>query len=569
MPPTIAMFMAFLMTIAATTNAAAQNVERYFRFTIKDKSELDRLTRTVSISNFKHDTVYAHANEEEWRTFKSMGYDAEELPYPGRRDLLEVTNSLIGLQNWDRYPTYQAYLSMMARYAADFPTLCRLDTIGFSVEHRLILVLKISKKVMSREDKPQFLYTSSMHGDELTGFVLLLRLADYLLTQYGQATPEGQRVTKLLDNMEIWLNPLFNPDGAYRLGGDTSISNATRSNAHGVNLNRNFPDRINDPKNTIDGREPETQAMMLWTRKRNFTLSANLHSGSQVVNYPWDNGATSGSYSVCPDDQWFIHVSRTFAMSNPDIMNGGFPNGITNGCEWYVIYGGRQDWMYWWNGGREVTIELDYDGLPADSLLPVYWMHNKESFLGYMEEALRGIRGTVTDADTHVPLKARIGILDHPFLPVFTDSTLGDYHYLLLPGTYSMVILATGYVPDTVRNIAVSDSLATRADIALRRVGVAVNDFPSDIPRSFWLDQSYPNPFNPSTTIRYGLPNKSAVQLSIFNTLGQQVSLLQNGEQEAGYHEVKLDGSGLSSGVYFYRIEAGSFVQTRKLLLLR
>jgi photosystem II stability/assembly factor-like uncharacterized protein len=88
-------------------------------------------------------------------------------------------------------------------------------------------------------------------------------------------------------------------------------------------------------------------------------------------------------------------------------------------------------------------------------------------------------------------------------------------------------------------------------------------------PVGFRLEQNYPNPFNPSTTIRYGLPSRSHVTLSVFNTLGQQVGVLQNGEQEAGYHEVQFNGSGLSSGVYFYRIQAGSFVQTRKLLLLR
>ena len=57
--------------------------------------------------------------------------------------------------------------------------------------------------------------------------------------------------------------------------------------------------------------------------------------------------------------------------------------------------------------------------------------------------------------------------------------------------------------------------------------------------------------------------------LTVFNTLGQSVSTLVSGEQEAGYHDVKFDGSGLSSGVYFYLIEAGSFVETRKLILLR
>ena len=89
------------------------------------------------------------------------------------------------------------------------------------------------------------------------------------------------------------------------------------------------------------------------------------------------------------------------------------------------------------------------------------------------------------------------------------------------------------------------------------------------VPLSHMLGQNYPNPFNPSTTIRYGLPQRSQVTLSVFNTLGQQVTLLQDGEQEAGYHEVTFEGSGLSSGVYFYRLRAGDFVETMRLLLLR
>ena len=90
-----------------------------------------------------------------------------------------------------------------------------------------------------------------------------------------------------------------------------------------------------------------------------------------------------------------------------------------------------------------------------------------------------------------------------------------------------------------------------------------------ELPAQFGLMQNYPNPFNPSTTIRYGLPIRSDVTLTVFNTLGQQVALLQNGEQNAGYHEVRFNGSGLSSGVCPYRIQAGEFVQSRKLLLVR
>ena len=91
----------------------------------------------------------------------------------------------------------------------------------------------------------------------------------------------------------------------------------------------------------------------------------------------------------------------------------------------------------------------------------------------------------------------------------------------------------------------------------------------SEIPESFSLGQNYPNPFNPSTTIRYGLPSRSPVTLTVFNALGQKVALLQNGEQDAGYHDVKFDGNNLPSGVYFYRLRAGDFVETKRFLLLR
>jgi hypothetical protein len=88
-------------------------------------------------------------------------------------------------------------------------------------------------------------------------------------------------------------------------------------------------------------------------------------------------------------------------------------------------------------------------------------------------------------------------------------------------------------------------------------------------PETFRLEQNYPNPFNPSTTIRYGLAERTHVTLSVFNTLGQVVATLANGEQLAGPHEVKFDGAGLSSGVYFYRLQAGGSVQTKRLVLLR
>ena len=81
--------------------------------------------------------------------------------------------------------------------------------------------------------------------------------------------------------------------------------------------------------------------------------------------------------------------------------------------------------------------------------------------------------------------------------------------------------------------------------------------------------QNYPNPFNPSTTIKYELPKSSELGLSVSDVFGREVAILVNDRREAGVHEVKFDDSNLASGVYFYRIEAGNFVQTRKFMFVR
>ena len=88
-------------------------------------------------------------------------------------------------------------------------------------------------------------------------------------------------------------------------------------------------------------------------------------------------------------------------------------------------------------------------------------------------------------------------------------------------------------------------------------------------PHSYRLKQNYPNPFNPTTKIEYSLPVSSEVSLIIYNLLGQEIARLIDGEQAAGVHSVIWEATNLSTGIYFYRIQAGDFVQTRKMVLLK
>ena len=97
-----------------------------------------------------------------------------------------------------------------------------------------------------------------------------------------------------------------------------------------------------------------------------------------------------------------------------------------------------------------------------------------------------------------------------------------------------------------------------------------VNDGTSPvIPKGFSLNQNYPNPFNPSTEIRYQIPEVSRVTLKVFDVLGREVSTLVDEVQDSGFKSVKFDAGGLASGVYFYRLTAGGFADTKKLTLIR
>jgi len=100
-------------------------------------------------------------------------------------------------------------------------------------------------------------------------------------------------------------------------------------------------------------------------------------------------------------------------------------------------------------------------------------------------------------------------------------------------------------------------------DVLQDRFGSAIT------PNNFLLEQNYPNPFNPTTMIKYQLPKSSYVTLKVFDLLGREISVLVYGLKEAGFHEVSLDGSQLTSGVYFYRLQAGQFTKTGKAMLLK
>ncbi len=453
-----------LLLFFALTPLISADTETYFQFEIRSRDELGKLTNIISIDNVKGNTVFAYANEKEMKAFQGLGYQYTILPHPGTLIIPEMASTKDAMKAWDYYPTYDAYISMMNQFAANFPSLCTIVDIGTSVQGRHLLFAKISDNVNTEEDEPEVMFTSSMHGDEVTGYVLMLRLIDYLLNNYGTDT----LATRLVNGCEIWINPLANPDGTYH-GGNNTVSGAIRGNANYIDLNRNYPDPQDGDHPDGESWQAETVAMMNFANAHSFVISANFHGGAEVVNYPWDTWST-----LHADNQWYFDISRAYADTVHTYAVPGYltdlNNGITNGYAWYEVNGGRQDYMNWWHGDREVTIEISGTKLLPGNQLPAHWNYNWVSFLNWLENGLYGIRGVVTDASSGNPVSAMIKVLSHDLdhSEVFTDPQVGDYHRMIRAGTYNLEFSATGYFTDTVLSVGVSNNNITRVDLALQ-----------------------------------------------------------------------------------------------------
>lgn len=322
-------------------------------------------------------TVYAQL------PIRPDAFPAIDEPMAAGKALLMASDSAT-MADWKHYPTYDLYVSMMQRYAERYPQLCQLDTIGTSVNGRLILCARLTSAA-SMDEKPQFFYSSTMHGDELVGFHLMLHLIDTLLQSYGISS----QITQLLNTTEVYINPLSNPDGTYYgnayYGGDNTVEFSRRTNAHNVDLNRNYPDPFASIAKTL---EPENAAMIDYVSRHQFRLSANLHSGSEVMNYPWDSFTSTQRQHPYAD--WWAVVSKRFVDTcrrvSPSMFTDVISSGYITGGDWYTISGGRQDYMNETQGVLELTMELSSVKKVASGDLPRYWRSQCQALINYIAE---------------------------------------------------------------------------------------------------------------------------------------------------------------------------------------
>ncbi|HRZ83640.1 MAG TPA: M14 family zinc carboxypeptidase [Candidatus Hydrogenedentes bacterium] len=444
---------ALLLCAAAFADGAAYPRGETAEVRVAAPADMDRLAASgLVVDNVEGLTARVCLREGERAALDALGFPYRILPPEAPDD-----KTILGYR---ANPEIEAAFGQWAR---DYPGLCATGSLGTSAQGRNLWYLRITTNPSVEADKPAVKLLSTIHGNEPVGTELLLNLAELLLEGYG-ADP---RLTALVDTTDLWLVPLMNPDG---------MEARSRYNANSQDLNRVFPVYSANYTGTFfdsplgDGdRQPEVAAVMRWSASRPFVLAANFHGGALVVNYPYDHkpGVPSGQPAISPDEDLLRVVSLAYSSQNPGMYASVlFPQGVTNGSAWYAATGTMQDWSYRFMGCLEVTVELGETKWPTYTLLPSYWEANREAILAYIETAQTGVRGLCLDRATGAPVLARVDVAGNG-QPVFSSPHAGNYHRLLLPGTYSLSWEAPGHITYHVDGVAVAGGPATRRDVAI------------------------------------------------------------------------------------------------------
>ncbi|KWW25263.1 MAG: hypothetical protein F082_1032 [bacterium F082] len=519
--------------------------EYYFTLSVDDPLAIQSIGEICSVDATDGKTVVAYANQKEYDKLLSLGYQPELQTPPSLRANVTMWDGQ-GTYNWDSYLTYDQYVSMMEGFSDKAIegrecTLFSLGTLSTSA-HRQLLGVRINNG--NPEGKPKFLYTSTMHGDEITGMILMLRLIDELCTS------TDSRIVNLVNDLDIYIMPLTNPDGTYK-GGNSTVNSAQRYNGNNIDLNRNYKDYYQGAHPDGNSYEDETIWTMAMGDENLFTMSANYHGGAEVMNYPWD-----AVYDDHADKDWYEYVCTEYVQiarqTYSSYMSDTYSDGVTNGAAWYVITGSRQDYMNAYGQCREVTVECSTTKTPSASQLSNFWNYNHNSMLAFMEQCRNGVHGVVRDADTGEPVEGvKVTVLNHDSETSFiTTHSVGDFHRPIKGGSYIIQFTKEGYCSERM-NVTVADGQRVDLDVYLTPEGncpVLMNCYEQLMPST---DGSYVMGYLDDSTLHMPTHNNS----SSVTTTSVDVTPTENGftvGEESTIPQVTLTAYG-SNGQYYIR----------------
>lgn len=383
------------------------------------------------------------------------------------------------------FPTLDSIYTWIHRLEREYPDLLHVEQIGRSTSlHLPLYALKLSDNASQEEDESALLFSAIHHAREPVGGLLCMRLAETLLQSYTA----DQDVRRFLDELEIWIVPVVNPEG-YRYVFDNDLNfpwwrKNLRDNDHdgifnpvidGVDLNRNYDfnweqgGEDNPSSWFYRGEQPfsedEISAMQRLAYRENIVAGLSFHSYGEVVLYPW------GNYYAAPDQELIYAVGQKLAASMTK-LSGSASYGLLplNGR-----VGQSSVWMYGRLRAIDFIVELgdeyftdqrETESIIREAMRAVYY---------FLDRALiSGVRGHVRDARTGAPLVAKIyieGYEAHYVSPRYSEPVFGRFERWLQPGTYSLEVTASGYGRKHIPRVEVRADRLTVLDIMLRKTG--------------------------------------------------------------------------------------------------
>lgn len=426
---------------------------------------------------------------------------------------------------WDRdvppgYYTYQQIINTADSLAAAYPAFCKKVLLGNSVGGLQLAALKISDNAATDEPEPEIMFEAGIHGDEVGGPENLIRFARDLCKGYGNNT----QITDLINNREIWLWLMVNPDGRQSM---------SRYNDNNVDINRDGGYMWNGEGNSPGAwSQVETKTMRDFCSENQFVVFSDYHSGTEYISYPWSYRA-----DIPPDKPSIHHLASVYASAS-GYNNIPYAQGYSG---MYPINGSTKDFNYGSLGSVSWSIEISMLKQPPSSTINSYYQKNKPAMLALVEKAALGISGMVTDSLSGLPVSAIIMVNQN--YPCYNDPVVGDFHKYLIGGTYNIVVSAPGYVPRTYSNVVVPANGSLSLPVVMQRQ--ADTSWARKVMGCYILnnnpnDEGYtPGIVGPADNIRYSLGKNGWVVLDMGDTIvnkpGDDLRVVEDDGTNEGY----------------------------------
>ena len=425
----------------------------------------------------------------ELRRLSAAGYDiagvnlktnTADIILQGQKDSLSVMAlglNVLGIRSIDAleapdssYKTPEKVTEIIQSWVRQYPTLAHLESLGKSLNGRDIWGVRITNEATGPAKKPTVLFNAEHHAREVMTVEVVLDTGDYLLSNYGK----DPKVTKWVDDSEIWLIPMVNPDGSSQVWSGKNMWRKNNRGNYGVDINRNYPFKwagcggssafpwAADYHGAAAASEPETQVMMQFIQRTQPVFNISYHSYSEIVIYPY---GCDGQHAETRDV--VEPIGQAMAESIPSETGDGT---YRAGTAWELLYdvdGSDIDWMYHDHHVLAYCIEVtsDQSGFQppfshrqstVESVRPAWQL-----LLDKLDQS--GIRGWVHDKQGHdvtdasVAIKGNNSFSDQP--GVWRLKQNGSFHAILNPGNYHVSITINGKTVD--RDVTVGDKVAS------------------------------------------------------------------------------------------------------------